>query len=262
MAVWEEPSLPRILIEGDSWADHPLVSNLGWSLHQYLKNQAHFLNISSSGDLIYDMARGKQFRKLKAYLKSSVFNFDLLFLSGGGNDILVNENDKYKLSAFLQTSSGNDPQSYIKEDVWNRSLGRVEQSYTRILEMASEVSPTLKIVTHSYDYIYPRNISGDIIVIPDVLGPWVWPVMRRKGITEQELQRKIIAYLLDQMKLMLDSLAGKYSQLTIVDTLGTLPTYENWGVNVPHWEDEIHPDSKGFAKLVNDKIGPVIKNLM
>jgi hypothetical protein len=262
LAVYKEPNLPRILIEGDSWTDHPLVSNLSWSLHLYLNNKAHILNISCSGDLIYNMSTGKQFKKLQAYLKSNALNFDLLFLSGGGNDILVNDNPKYKLSAIIKNGTGADPANYIKESSWKIAIERVENSYRRILDMTTKISPTLNIVAHTYDYIYPRNKGADVIVIPDVLGPWVWPVMNRKGIKDQSIQRDIIKLLLDRLKDMLTKLASEYSQLTVVNTLGTLPENPAWGINVPCWDDEIHPDSKGFAKLIQDRIGPEIDKLI
>lgn len=262
LAVWNEPTLPRILIEGDSWADHPLVSNLSWSLHLFLEGQAHILNISESGDLVYNMARGKQFKKLKSYLKSKVLNFDLLFLSGGGNDILVNNNPDFKLGAIVISGSGDNPENYINESIWSRSLKRIEESYRKLLDTTSELSPTLKVVTHSYDYIYPRDNGADIIVIPDALGPWVWPVMKRKGIESQQLQREITSLMLERFKNLMQSLVADYPQLTLVDTQGTLPEYNAWGVNIQDWDDEIHPDSKGFGKLVRARIGPVIKDLI
>lgn len=174
---------------------------------------------------------------------------------------MVNKNSKFKLSALLQSATSDEPESYINQSLWRDALARVGQSYERILDMALTINPNLHVVTHTYDYIYPRNVAGDIIVIPDVLGPWVWPIMNKKGITNQNMQRDIIAVLLNHLKTMLIGLADKYPQLTVVDTLGTLPVYQQWGINVPDWEDEIHPNSRGFSQLVNEKIGPAVKRL-
>ena len=262
LAVSDDPRVPRVLIEGDSWTDHPLVSNLSWSLHRYLKNSAHLLNISESGDLIYNMAHGKQFKKLQAYLQSKALNFDMLFLSGGGNDILANSNPNYRLSALLQASNSDEPADYIIEEKWEDSLGRIKSSYDKILSMIQSTNPTLLVVTHTYDYVYPRKNGADIIVIPDALGPWIWPAMQKKGITEQATQRSITKHLQNKFRAMLQELTYKYPNFHVIDTLGTLPEHADWGLNIPHWDDEIHPDSKGFNHLVEKKIGPYIKNLL
>lgn len=258
MNIWQEPGLPRILIEGDSWAEHPLVANLSWSLHLRLRNLVHILNISESGDLIFNMAHGKQFKKLRAFLESSRFDFDMLLLSGGGNDILVNDQPEFQLSNILKAGKGKAPESYIKADTWKLSLERIVESYRIILDMAKEVNPNLLIHAHNYDYIYPRNRGADVIVIPDVLGPWVFPVMQDLKITDQEIQKRITDYMLEQFNQALASLAEEYAQFDYSHTLGTLPSHTSWGLNLPNWDDEIHPNSKGFARLVEAKLAPDI----
>lgn len=260
--VWDQPDLPRILIEGDSWADHPLVSNLAWSLNLYLDKRVNMLNISESGDLIYNMAHGKQFNKLQSYLGSSVFDFDIMFLSGGGNDILVNDVQRFKLGKMISSGSGTDPANYIDQTVWSELLKRVGDSYRKILSFVEQVNPNLKVVSHNYDYVYPRNKGADIIVIPNALGPWIYPVMCRKNIDDQNLQRQIIASMLDTFATMLKDLESEYDFFHVVNTLGTLPDFPKWGKKVHFWDDEIHPDSRGFGKLVKEKIGPYIESIL
>lgn len=259
LAVWQNPDYPAVLVEGDSWADHPLVPNLSWNLHQYLGHKVNILNISQSGDLVFNMAHGKQFNTLKAYLASSHFDFDLLLLSGGGNDILVNDQPEFKLERILKPSQQSDPRFFIDEGAWKASLDRVELSYVRILDAAKDANPHLKIHGHCYDYIYPRDKGADIIVIPDALGPWVYPVMQHIQVTDQQLQRNIIKCLLDDFAAMLGSLKARYPQFDFSNTLGILPDHSNWDLNLPNWDDEIHPNGKGFAKLVNERVGPDVK---
>lgn len=262
MNIWQQPGLPRILIEGDSWSEHPLVSNLSWSLHLYLQNKVNMLNISQSGDLIYNIAQGRQFSLLSSYLKTNMFDFDLLFLSGGGNDILVNSDKNYCLSKVIQSGTGDEVHSYINQKVWNKALKRITDSYRKILQAAEQINPSLLVHGHNYDYIYPRNNGADVIVIPDVIGPWVEPVMLHYGINDQMLMRRIANHMLDEFSAQLTLLKTEFCNFDFSNTLGTLPDLTSWGVNVPYWDDEIHPNSKGFAKLIEAKIGPdIIKRL-
>ena len=48
----------------------------------------------------------------------------------------------------------------------------------------------------------------------------------------------------------------------VVDTQKTLKEHPNWGNSVAEWDDEIHPDDDGFKRIMYEKIGPKIKQLL
>lgn len=260
--IWQEPRLPRILIEGDSWTDHPLVANLAWALHLYLKNKVHILNISHSGDLITDMGTGHELANLKDIVGTKVYGIDLLFLSGGGNDILVHDDPKFHLSLLIKSANSMQPADYINWPLFETLLGEIEKSYRAIISSVTEARSNIQILTHNYDWVYPRDNGADFIV-RNISGPWVDPVMRLRKIQNQQLQRDIICLMLARFSQLLDQLQQEIPNFSYVNTQGVLPQHlGSWGKDVAYWDDEIHPDSAGFALLVEKAIGPAVKNLI
>ncbi len=255
------PDAVNVLLEGDSWADIPLfTSNLGWALHQAMGKQVNLVNISRSGDLIANIASGAQFRRLKKYLKTRTWKFDILLLSGGGNDILVKQvNGQANLSRMLQRANTENPRDYIKAPMWKAILDEIAQAYITILDMVSRVNPNIRVVVHSYDYIYPRNKATSVLLC-NIAGPWVAPQMADFHIRDQGLQRQIVAQLLLDFKDMLQRLATAYTNLRVVDTQGTLPEHQRWSQDVPMWNDEIHPDADGFNLIARRLMNEITPN--
>jgi len=260
--IWQAPHLPRILIEGDSWADHPLVTNLAWALHLYLKNKAHILNISHSGDLITDMANPHELANLANIAGTKDLGIDVLLLSGGGNDILVHDKDDYKLSNLLKTATSQVPEDYINREVFNRLLQEIKTAYDTIITAVTEARSNIQILTHNYDLVYPRDNGADFIV-RNITGPWIAPVMRDLQIHDQQLQRDIIHQMLTEFSGLLDQLQKQHLNFHYVNTQGLLPQHQGpWGKDVAYWDDEIHPNSQGFQWLVDKAIGPALQKLL
>lgn len=256
----------QILVEGDSWIGHPLprASNLCVKLDTFLQGRCNLFSIGEVGHLASEMMSGSSLRFFTDVLKAKQFNFSLIFFSGGGNDILANNDPNLALDKLLvgqsQTIQTN-PALYIDKNIWQSLLNSVLDAYRTLLKTTSQLQPECPVVTHTYDYIYPRNKGTDIL-FNNVLGPWVYPEMLKKGITNSQLQRDIIKFLLDDFAKELKTLGQQHANFHVVDTLGTLPTVTNWGLNIPYWDDEIHPDKDGFGLLVQQKIGPVVKKLI
>lgn len=260
--IWQAPHLPRILIEGDSWADHPLVTNLAWALHLYLKNKAHILNISHSGDLITDMGSGHELANLANIAGTKELGIDVLLLSGGGNDILVHDKEEYKLSNLLKKATSLVPTDYINWPMFNKLLGEIRTAYEQIIDAVTKARSNIQILTHNYDWVYPRDNGADFIV-RNVSGPWIAPVMRDLQIHDQQLQRDIISLMLTEFSGLLDQLQQQYLNFHYVNTQGLLPQHQGpWGKDVAYWDDEIHPNSQGFHWLVDKAIGPALQKLL
>lgn len=260
--IWQAPHLPRILIEGDSWADHPLVTNLAWALHLYLKNKAHILNISRSGDLITDMGSGHELANLADIAGTKDLGIDVLILSGGGNDILVHDKPDYKLINLLKSATSLVPADYINWPVFNALLEEIRTAYATIIEAVTAARSNIQILTHNYDWVYPRDNGADFIV-RNVSGPWIDPVMRDLNIHDQQLQRDIISQMLRHFSELLDQLQQQYANFHYVNTQGLLPQHQGpWGKDVAYWDDEIHPNSQGFNWLVEKAIGPALQKLL
>ena len=263
MLVQRFPHRKQILVEGDSWVGHPLprATNLCVQINNYLRGRCNIFSMGEIGHLATDMMSGSSLRFLQDVLKATQFNFDLIFFSAGGNDILANPQQGSSLTDLLLPATGDDPGAYLNRAVWQRLLNSVLNAYRTLMSTVQSITPACPIVTHTYNYIYPRNKGTDIL-FNNVLGPWVYPAMRSKNIIDPLLQRNIIRLLLDEFAEALLALSQHDLSLKVVNTLGTLPQLQNWGLEIPHWDDEIHPNADGFAALVREKIGAQIKQLL
>ena len=260
--VQRHPERPQVLVEGDSWIGHPLVDNLAVSLNRFFRGRVNILSLGEVGHLAIHMVADSQLKLLRSVLKARQFNFDLVFFSGGGNDIIAHNESGYRLSDILQKSSSEDPRRYIVEHRWLRALERVKSAYKTLIQTRNELRPECPILTHSYDIIHPRDNGADVFIIPDVIGPWVQPVMTDLGIADTRMQQRIIGVLLGDFRDAMQNLEENHPAFHLVDTQDTLPRQQTWSIDVPFWDDEIHPDSEGFHKLVDEKIGPAARALI
>ena len=258
---WQNPKGYNILLEGDSWADIPVfTSNLGWSLALALKDKINLCNISHSGDLMDELIQGPQWRRLKKAIGNRNYKFDLLIISAGGNDILLKKVDgQTNIERLLKTANGDDPNAYINHTVCNEIMQLLVDQYRIVLDYCQSANPELKVATHCYDFIYPRN-KATLAVIVKVAGPWVWPAMNKKGITEPAMQRKIMKVLLGEFRTRMLTLTQQYANFHLFDTQGVLPELSQWQDDIENWHDEIHPNSDGFRVLVEQCLKPQIEN--
>ncbi|WP_199610673.1 hypothetical protein [Flocculibacter collagenilyticus] len=254
------PKRKQILMEGDSWIGHPLphVSNLTVQLNRYLNGRCNILSLGEVSHLAAEMMSGSQLRFLQSVLKGQQFDFSLLIFSAGGNDILDNTNDAFSLYKLIVKAEGNEPRNYINNALWQEMLASVKEAYLTLLATRDKIRPELPIIAHTYEYIYPRN-KGAEVFFNTVRGPWVLPVMLCKHITSQQLQRDIISVLLQDFKQMLLDVSVTHKLFYVVDTHNTLLVHQQWGIEVPEWDDEIHPNKDGFKRLVTERLGPAVK---
>ncbi len=86
----------------------------------------------------------------------------IILFSGGGNDIV----GRYDFELFLQKSKSQESfHKYLCFDRIKRRLNQIENAYRDLVDYTltfSKSRRTIKIVTHSYDYAYPRNKGVDL----------------------------------------------------------------------------------------------------
>ena len=251
---WQNPKGYNILLEGDSWADIPVfTSNLGWSLALALKDKINLCNISHSGDLMDELIQGPQWRRLKKAIGNRNYKFDLLIISAGGNDILLKKVDgQTNIERLLKTANGDDPNAYINHTVCNEIMQLLVDQYRIVLDYCQSANPELKVATHCYDFIYPRN-KATLAVLVKVAGPWIQPAMQAKKIHSAALQRNIMKVLLGRFKTMLQGLEQAYANFTLIDTQGALPELAEWQEDIDNWHDEIHPNHDGFKHIIEQR---------
>jgi hypothetical protein len=236
----------RILAEGDSWFAYPrqfLVAGAPANIIDHLAGMDNLLilNTSANGDEITDIISGEQKLFLLKHLHQ--MDFDLVLLSGGGNDIVGRYDFGFLLNDKLPEMEWreciNTTRLFIK-------IRQVELAYREIVERILDVHTDMRIVVHTYDFPLPSEAGFELFDVFPVGRSWMYPYFMEKGITEKSDQRKIIRNMLLRLKSTLHKIEKDYpDNLTVVNTQGLLEDR--------HWLNEIHPTTNGFG-LIAQKI--------
>lgn len=255
------PGRLNIVSDGDSWFAYPSEwmpiggkMNLIDYISSATRGKANFLDMASNGDEAVDILSGKQKHKIIDQLRWHEKNagrkpIDLLLISGGGNDI-VGENDFERFIKSPYLTSYTTARDCIHSDRLARKVEQVRLSYLELLDIRDQYSPDTLILTHCYDYPYPSLQGAKFWGGIYKTAAWMKPYMDAAGIPE-EMQREVT-------NIFMDSLGECYLQIALdrtgfvaVDTRQTLESEEQW-VN------EIHPTSAGF-KLIADEMLETIR---
>ncbi|MCQ0970223.1 hypothetical protein MLD63_07290 [Paracoccus sp. TK19116] len=206
---------PKVVAEGDSWFQYPLLLD---DVIDHLSDRWAIYDNSAAGDLLRDMARqdeiGVSVRSEKP---------DYLLLSGGGNDVLGGGSLERHVASF---KAGLRPEDYV-QDTFDALLSSTMRIYADIIETGLSAGAG-KVVCHCYDYALPNS------------GRWLGRPLAKLGINDPGLQRAILHILIDRFHDSLIVMARKFGgRVRIADTRRT--------VDPGNWYDELHPTSVGYA---------------
>lgn len=264
----------HILAEGDSWfhigfAPKPgkpknLLDPLGFAKSTVIASLAlsgdtikHISKPGSNSGLIEAMAHRK---------------WDLILLSAGGNDLIdaLVSDGSYKIngqsvSILKSASQGSHFMDYIDLDALQLLLDHIELYYHRFAALRESegngINRGTKIVAHCYDYITARDAPLNFF---GAHGPWAFKAMTKLNIPNDHKQWQLITdYLFERLAERLQRLASTIPNLTVINTLDTLkPAKSGSTGRSGDWENEIHPTPKGYKKLADKKISPVLASLI
>lgn len=236
------PGKSKILAEGDSWFGFPrkyLLHTVGSSIIDHLaqKNDLIIFSRGNEEDDVAAMLSGE--KKLGLLKRLKYLDFTYFLFSGGLNDII----GRYVFGFLLEKQiEGSSWRSCVQEDRLSLKLNQVMAVYEEMIIRVTQIKPSIKIITHTYDFPLPSSKGTDIFDIFQTEGPWLSSYLLEKKIVKRENQIHIIRYILERYKEMLFSLHAKYpSNFKVVDTQGTLKESD--------WENEMHPTVEGFEKL-------------
>ena len=243
----------RILAEGDSWFSLGGIptSNLLFSLR--FRRSTLIVNCAQPGDTIRRMAVLAQDRALRDALTAGVA-WDLLLLSGGGND-LIDAADEILLSPQERNASpGVGPGNYCDPGELDNLMRTVQEGYRTIVALRDGPDSTARgkpILTHTYDYITPRNAPARFLLVP-LLGPWLFKALTEAAVPEADWH-PVSDYLTDRLAeaiLALRTGANPLPDFHVVDTRGTLTRAKAGDIGESgDWMNEIHPSIDGYKKL-------------
>lgn len=226
----------RIVSEGDSWFQYPflLTDVIDWLSEPYA-----VFSLDAAGDLLSDIVRQGELITAVVQEKPHV-----VLLSGGGNDLLGGS----RLSAALLPYEPGRPAEAYLDDAFENNLRAVLIDYEQLFSRLTQVAPQTPILTHVYDHAMPAN------------GRWLGRPLSAIGITDPALQREIVRAIVDRFHTALVRLAGKFTNIRVIDTRGT--------VRDDRWHDELHPNDGGyravarlFARAIADATGTVPPDL-
>ena len=250
-AFWQT----RILAEGDSWftlGGLPEQCNLLQSLT--LPNRTIIVSLAKPGDTIRSMAEIWKNQALHQAMDAGPPKFgsdwDLILLSGGGNDLIDYAKDLIKPIAEV---NGNNPADFVRLDRLAIVLDYIQQAYRNIIGLRDGPHSTCSgkpVVTHTYDHATPRDAPAKFFGAK-IKGPWLFRAFVDAGAPEN-LFIGVADFLIDALAdaiLALEHGANPLPNFHVVDTRGTLQrsalgTTGNDG----DWLNEIHPNRGGYDK--------------
>jgi len=226
----------KILADGDSWNDYPLVMLTHGGLSDHLSNLLGLpiLNLASAGDSSEETMGLIRSQRLENALPGT----DLLLWSSGGDDIA---GDWFKVA--LNEKVDDDITQAINWPRLNAKFALMIADYEDLLEIRDRIVPKCLLVTHSYDYP-PASVMGSpakLFGVP-VLGSWLQPGYAYCGWTDPIDQAAITKIFLTAWNAQLVALNAKYpARWQHVNTQGTcLPE---------DWQNELHDKDSGWIKL-------------
>ena len=221
----KNPTLPKIVCEGDSWFQHPLLDDIIDNVGRFYPTYC----LAAAGDTIRNYFAKNEIAGAVQKIQPTV-----LLLSGGGNDILGEDLPKFLRDKFDEAPEGQLPERYFIES-FKAELEDIINMYRTVFDFLKAEYPKLKIVTHSYDYPRPVEFKSK-------KRNWIGQYLDDKGIERAGDRTALVRYMLDQFNYRMKTLSDEYpGQVFHLDLRKT--------VRDNQWDDEIHPDNVGFQNV-------------
>lgn len=266
------PDNKVILAEGDSWFEFPIFVK---DIIDWLKKREDYaiFSLAYGGDWLANiMYQGEYVEGLP------VHDPDVFLISGGGNDMVGgnrlttmivnlarNKNQlnppsneyihyvRLKLGNTLEANDILEGKPYLTSE-FTSFINVIRLQYELMFSSIFTKYPDLKIITQGYDYAIPdprihfgfnlRNWHQPLLNYFTGTGKWLYQSFMLKGITEPELQRKIVRTMIFDFNEMMVKIAMNtdYPNLYHIDCRGVCSERDNW-------YDELHPKSQIFRKI-------------
>ena len=233
-AILRFPDRIKIVSEGDSWFQHPLVMDIIDHLHRIY----NIYCVAAAGDTLRnyfsrEKSNGEYFIDALDEKKPSFF-----LISGGGNDILGAQFRNYIINDGQDhIVEGENPERFLKNELFKEIDSLVEIYKTIFIHLQTH-KPGLRVIVHGYDYPVKLN---------DEKKGWLGKYMIQKGINKPGDRKAIIHLIMDTFNQKLYESCKDLDNVTYIDLRKMVRFDENDGVD--QWYDEIHPNNDGFQQI-------------
>lgn len=242
----------NFLSEGDSWftmAGMP-TSNLLFEMRFPVSTL--IVNCAMPGDTIKHISNIANNRGLlRGLSKQDGERWDMILLSGGGND-LIDEAEAILIDPGARGSlKMPSPADYCDQAHLEALIRRIRKGYQLIVELRDAPgapSSGVPIVVHTYDYPTANNSPARFLGA-GLLGPWLYNAFRHDRIPEEDWVA-LADYMFEYLAQGILSLDGELPDFHVVDTRNTIVRAKPGSRGESgDWLNEIHPNSRGYAKL-------------
>lgn len=261
---WLPGEFPAILAIGDSWFWYPRNNLLGAiarrsdELHD---GYQHMMRLGQSGALLLDYVDlpgrpGRFAAELRENLEEKNLRYySALFVSGAGND-----SQRYDLCIKSNCSAAATPADCIDPKGLQRLITDITRDIGIVLHEAIAafhgLGRTPKVFLHGYDYSVPDG-RGFTLAGLALSGPWLKPILDRCSVREDlQFRCQVVKLLIDRLNDALQQYARPDAGIFVVDSRGTLSSGANYQDD---WDNEIHPTTSGFDKIVRQRWMPLLK---
>jgi lysophospholipase L1-like esterase len=213
------------------------------------------VNCGMPGDTIKNISKIIKNQNLKNAFKSSYSKpWKLMFMSGGGNDLIDEAGNIIKKRKARKQKAYNDVAKYCDDKKLQKLLSNISSGYNKIIKLRdgpNSKAKNIPIIAHTYAYPTPRNSPATFLSAP-ISGPWLYKVMVQAKIPEEHWL-PLTDYLFNNLADTIADLKNTLPNFHVVDTRDLL-TRAKLGVtgNSYDWMNEIHPNSGGYRKIARE----------
>lgn len=248
------PTFPsqRFLAEGDSWFSMSGAPPYNLLFELRFREITQIVNCAFPGDTIVNMSNLVHNKNYREALTTPGFKWKAIFLSGGGND-LIDRVDEILIPKNERDSSAGAPADFCDQGELRSLVKEVQRGFRRLASLRDSTRSNSKkapIVTHTYDYATPRNAPARFFFFS--LGPWLYPALKGAKVPKT-VWIPVADYLIDELAkgiLTLQKGNNRIKNFYVVNTRGATTRAELGDTGSSHdWQNEIHPNNKGYRKL-------------
>jgi N-acetyl-anhydromuramyl-L-alanine amidase AmpD len=245
-SVKKFPSRLKIVSEGDSWFQHPLVPDI----IDHLSRMYSIYCVAAAGDTLKNYVSGEK-RNGEYYLDAiNEHSPEIFLISGGGNDILGEQFRDFLEDKFTTAEEeGTKPERFLRVSI-NAAMDDLMNIYSALLKNLETEQPHLQVIIHGYDYPVKLN---------DAKKGWLGRYMIENKIDREADRRAIIRYIMDTFNSKLSETVKPFKNVRYLNVRNTV-RYDV-ADKVDQWYDEIHPNGDGF-QLVSMKFVEAITEIM
>ncbi len=190
---------PRIVSEGDSWFQYPILLD---DVVDVLSKEYAVWSLGGAGHTLSEMIDQDEVGAALERVTPSYF-----LISGGGNDMVGDGRLATMLHPFAE---GRDPRDYPNA-LFQRFLSEVTDHYRSFFNLVLNHDSDLTILCHGYDWAIPDR------------GKWLGKPMKQIGIRDRSLQRDVTRVLIDRFNGALVDLTSEFDGRVVhVDCRGAV----------------------------------------